>query len=144
LSFYPYYITYFNPVTAALLPQDQNPTLKITGYGVGVDRAAAYLSQKVGAKDMTVMAAYGEGSFSYYFPGNTVPMNDLDLSDPVIIGILKQSQYAVVDYYNQERIGLVSELTGIKPEKIIWINGIDFLHIYRASDLLASLDTTPR
>jgi len=70
-------------------------------------------------------------------------MNDLDLTDPVIIGILKSSQYAVVDYYNQERIGLVASLAGIKPEKIIWVNGIEFLHIYRASDLLASLKTVP-
>jgi hypothetical protein len=115
-----------------------------TGYGVGVDQAAAYLSQKAGADKMTVLAAYGEGSFSYYFPGTTVPMNYLDLGDPVIIGILKDSQYAVVDYYNQERLGLVTSLEGIKPEKIIWVNGIDFLHIYRASDLLASIKTVPQ
>ncbi len=143
VGFYPYYITYYDPVVGALLPQEQNPTLKDTGYGVGVDQAAAYLSQKVGADKMTVLAAYGEGSFSYYFPGNTVPMNYLDLGDPVIIGILKGSQYAVVDYYNQKRLGLLTGLAGIKPEKIIWVNGIEFLHIYRASDLLASLNTIP-
>ena len=143
VPFYPYYITYYNPVVGALLPQEQNPILIDTGYGVGVDQAAAYLAQKPGADKMTVLAAYGEGSFSYYFPGTTIPMNDLDLTDPVIIGILKSSQYAVVDYYNQERIGLVASLAGIKPEKIIWVNGIEFLHIYRASDLLASLKTAP-
>lgn len=137
--FYPYYITYNNPVTKALQPQSQNPTVKETGYGVGLDQAAAYLSQKAGAGGMSVMSANGYGSFSYYFPGRTVPMNVLDLSDPVIVGILKESQYAVVDYYNQKRIGLLAGFEDIKPEKIIWINGIEYLHIYRAADLLANI-----
>jgi hypothetical protein len=141
IGFYPYYITYFDPVLGALLPQSQNPTLKVTGYGVGADQAADYLSEKVDAQDLTVMAAYGEGAFSYYFPGKTVPMNNLDLSDPEIVGILRGSQYAVVDYYNQKRIGLLTGLEGIKPEKIIWINGMEFLHIYRAADILAGLDS---
>ena len=140
---YPYYITYYNPVVAALLPQSENPILKGTGYGVGVDQAAAYLAQKAGASEMTVLSAYAEGSFSYYFPGKTESMNDLDLRDPVIVEILRSSQYAVVDYYNQKSIGLLTGLEGVKPEKIIWINGIEFLHIYRASDLLASLDSAP-
>jgi Dolichyl-phosphate-mannose-protein mannosyltransferase len=143
VGFYPYYITYYNPVVGALLPQADNPTLNGTGYGVGADQAAAYLSQKAGASQMSVLAAYGEGSFSYYFPGKTTPMNDLDLTDPVIVGILKDSQYAVVDYYNQKKIGLLTGLVGVKPEKIIWINGFDFLNIYRASDLLAGLNTAP-
>jgi hypothetical protein len=139
--FFPYYITYINPVMEALQPRIQNPTLDETGYGVGLDQAAAYLSQKTGASAMTVMAANGYGSFSYYFPGHTVPINNLDLSDPGILEILRGSQYAVVDYYNQKRIGLLTGLDGVKPEKIIWIDGIEFLHIYSASDLLGRLNS---
>jgi hypothetical protein len=37
---------------------------------------------------------------------------------------------------------LVADLEGVEPEKIIWINGIDFLHIYRASELLAKVRPT--
>lgn len=140
-GFYPYYITYINPVMQALQPRIQNPTLDETGYGVGLEQAAAYLSQKTDASAMTVMAVNGYGSFSYYFPGHTIPMNNLDLSDPQIIDLLRGSQYAVVDYYNQKRIGLVTGLDGIQPEKIIWIDGIEYLHIYRASDLLNRLNT---
>lgn len=131
---YPYYITYYNPLMEALQPGIQNPTLDVTGYGVGLERAAAYLATKADAKDLTVMSANGYGSFSYYFPGRTIPINTFTLSDPQIIEVLQTSQYAVVDYYNQKRSNLVSDLQGIKPEQIIWINGIDFLHIYRASD----------
>ena len=139
---YPYYITYYNPVLKALQSQTPPPVLIETGYGVGLDQAARYLSQKAGASEMTVMATNGYGSFSYYFPGKTVPMNNLDLSDPVIVGILKDSQYAVVDYYNQKRSGMLTGLEGVRPEKIIWVNGIEFLHIYRAEDLLRHLGTT--
>jgi hypothetical protein len=31
-------------------------------------------------------------------------------------------------------------LEGIKPEKIIWINGIQYLYIYRTADLLARVN----
>ncbi len=141
LSSYPYYITYINPLETALAGNASNPTLNDTGYGVGLDQAAAYLSQKPGAADMTVMSANGYGSFSYYFPGITTPMNDLNLTDPQLVELLRGSQYAVVDYYNQKRQNILVGLEGVQPEKIIWIDGIDFLRIYRAKDLLASLGT---
>ncbi len=69
-------------------------------------------------------------------------MNDLNLADPEIVRLLRGSQYAVMDYYNQKRYHLLAGLEGIEPEKIIWIDGIDFLHIYRAADLLSGLDKT--
>jgi hypothetical protein len=140
LAFYPYYISYYNPLMEALQPGIQNPTLDVTGYGVGLDQAAAYLAKKPDAHELTVMSTSGAGCFSYYFPGHTVPMNNLTLSDPQIVAILRGSQYAVVDYYNEKRSNLAADLEGIAPEKIIWINGIEFIHIYRASDLLARVD----
>ena len=138
---FPYFISYFNPILEALQPGIQNPTLNGTGYGVGLDQAAAYLSQKPNAKELTVMAANGYGCFSYYFPGRTVPMNYLTLSDPGLVQILESSQYAVVDYFNQRRNQIADGLEGIPPEKAIWVNGIEFLRIYKASDLLAHVPT---
>jgi hypothetical protein len=144
ITFFPYYITYYNPVAESLQPGIQNPTLEGTGYGVGLDQAAAYLARKPDADNLTVMSANGYGCFSYYFPGHTVPMNNLILSDPEIVKILHSSQYAVVDYYNQRRKGLLGGLDNVSPEKTIWLNGIDFLRIYRASDVLASIgESTP-
>jgi 4-amino-4-deoxy-L-arabinose transferase-like glycosyltransferase len=142
LGFYPYYISYYNPFIEALQPGIQNPTLRDTGYGVGLDQAAAYLARKPGASQMTVMSANGLGSFSYYFPGKTLLMNSLVLTDPQVIAGLKDSQYVVVDYYNQRRHHLLTGLEGLKPEKAIWINGINFLHIYRAADVLARVNAT--
>ncbi len=131
---YPYYITYYNPLLEAAQPGIQNPTLENTGYGVGLDQAAAYLAQEPDAKNLTVLAANGYGCFSYYFPGYTTPINNFTLSDPQVVQVLANAQYVVVDYYNQKRINLVSDLQGIQPEHTVWINGIDFLRIYPASD----------
>ena len=136
LGFYPYYITYYDPVLEALQPGIQNPTLRNTGYGVGLDQAAAYLDKKPGASGLTVMSANGLGSFSYYFSGRTVPMNELVLSDPQVVAYLKGTQYVVMDYYNQRRRQHMTGLAGIKPEKSIWLNGVEFLRIYRAADVL--------
>lgn len=136
LSAFPYYISYYNPLVEALQPGAQNPTLDDTGYGVGLDQAAAYLAAKPNAAGMTVMSANGVGCFSYYFPGKTVPMNNFILSEPQVAQVARGSQYVVVDYYNQRRKDLAQDLEGVKPEAIIWFNGIEFLHIYRAADLL--------
>jgi hypothetical protein len=87
-----------------------------------------------------VMSANGLGSFSYYFPGRTIAMNYLGLSDPLVLGGLKDSQYVVVDYYNQRRNRTLEDLQGVQPEQVIRINGIDFLRIYRAGDILARFE----
>jgi 4-amino-4-deoxy-L-arabinose transferase-like glycosyltransferase len=139
LGAYPYYITYYDPLVEALHPGVQNPTLVETGYGVGLDQAAAYLATKPNARDMLVMSVNGLGSFSYYFPGQTAVMNYLNLSDPQVVSILRDSQYVVVDYYNQQRDGQVGDLVGIQPDRIIWLNGLDYLHVYRSADVLARL-----
>ena len=100
---YPYYISYYNPVVEGLRPGIQNPTLNETGYGVGLDQAAAYLAAKPDAKDLVVLSAHGLGSFSYYFPGRTVAMNDFTMSDPQIAEIVPETDYVVIDYYNHKR-----------------------------------------
>jgi hypothetical protein len=136
MSAYPYYISYYNPVVESLRPGIQNPTLNETGYGVGLDQAAAYLATKPDAKDLVVLAAHGLGSFSYYFPGHTVAMNDFSMSDPQIAMIVPDTDYVVVDYYNHRRKNVAQDLEDLRSEKSIWINGIEFLRIYPASVFL--------
>jgi hypothetical protein len=94
---------------------------------------------KPDAAKMKVLSVNGAGAFSYYFPGETITMNALDVSDPVILGLLPTADYAVVDYYNQSRSGVLLGLAEVVPEKIISIEGIPFLHIYSADDILASI-----
>jgi hypothetical protein len=132
-SAYPYYISYYNPVVEAIQPGIQNPTLNENGYGMGLDQAARYLAAKPAAKDMVVLSSHGLGSFSYYFPGRTVAMNDFRMSDPQIGAIMPGIDYVVVDYYNHKRKGIKQDLDGAQPEKSIWLNGIEFLRIYPSS-----------
>jgi hypothetical protein len=106
---------------------------------VGLEKAAAYLAAKPDAREMLVLSAHGVGCFSYYFPGRTIAMNNLVLSDPLVASIVRDSQYVVVDYHNQRRNGLIEDLRGVTPEKVIWLNGMEFLHIYRSPDLEARL-----
>lgn len=136
LSAFPYYISYYNPVVEALQPGVQNPTLNETGYGVGLDQAAAYLAAKPDARDLVVLSSNGLGSFSYYFPGRTVAMNDFSMSDPEVAEIVPGTDYVVVDYYNHKRKHVNQDLDRTQPEKSIWINGIEFLRIYPSSAFL--------
>ena len=139
LSAFPYYISYYNPVVEALTPGIQNPTLNDTGYGVGLDQAAAYLASKPDARNLVVLSANGLGSFSYYFPGRTVAMNDFSMSDPEVAEIVPSTDYVVVDYYNHERKHLDRTLEQVQPEKSIWFNGYEFLRIYPSSAFLSSM-----
>ena len=143
-SAYPYYISYYDPIVEAAQPGIQNPTLNENGYGMGLDQAAAYLSAKPDARDLTVLSSHGVGCFSYYFPGKTVAMNDFEMSDPQIAGIVKDSQYVVVDYYNHKRKNIPQDLDSVQPEKSIWLNGIEFLRIYRAEVFLAHTPSEDR
>ena len=138
---YPYYISYYNPVMNFLHPLD-NPDITGFGYGVGLDQAAAYLSQKPGASEMTVLSIHGYGCFSYYFPGKTITINWLTLTDmdSETLEALRGSQYVVIDYHFQTVSNLMGGLEGIEPEKIIWINGLPYLYIYRTTDLLARVN----
>ena len=122
IGFYPYYISYYNPIMNAFHTLD-NPDINGFGYGVGLDQAAAYLSQKPGASEMTVLSIHGYGCFSYYFPGKTITINDINPYDidPEILESLQSSQYVVIDYHFQVTSNLMAGLEGIEPEKIIWI-----------------------
>ena len=136
MSAFPYFISYYNPAVEALQPGVQNPTLNENGYGVGLEQAAAYLAAKPDAKDLVVLSAHGLGSFSYYFPGRTVAMNDFSMADPEVAEIVPGTDYIVVDYFNHKRKHVDQDLDRIPPEKSIWINGIEFLRIYPSSDFL--------
>ncbi len=105
----------------ALQPEIQNPTLNETGYGVGLDQAAAYLAAKPDAQQLVVLSANGLGSFSYYFPGRTVPMNDFSVKDPQVAEILPDTDYVVVDFFNQKRKHIDQDLDDTQPEQSIWI-----------------------
>jgi hypothetical protein len=133
-AFFPYYYNYFNPVMEAAEAGLQNPNF---GYGEGLDMAAAYLEAKPAAADLTAMAFYGRGPFSYFFGGRTEPLKTVyaDAENvPQLVQLLRRADYLVIYYAIQKGryapANVMRALEGIPPETSIWLNGIEYVRIY--------------
>jgi hypothetical protein len=131
LRTYPYYYSYVNP---AMGGSKMAPQVVQIGWGEGMDQAAAYLNQKPEAEKMNVLAWYGSGPFSYFFEGRTLSLD----FDPVYHDSEKEnfarSDYVVV-YINQLQKNrpaeLLDYLSQLEPEKTFWVNGIEYVRIYK-------------
>ena len=141
LLFFPYYYNYFNPLMEALESGRQNPNF---GYGEALDLAASYLDQEPSAADSTAMVFYGRGPFSYFYSGTTEPLKTVyaDAENvPQLQEILRKSDYLVI-YYALQRgrnspANVMRALEGATPQKTIWLNGIEYVRIYRLGELPA-------
>jgi len=139
VSQFPYYYTYVNPLVEFFNKDNLN-----VGYGEGLEKAGEYLSQKPNARELTAISWFGYGPFSYYFSGQSIHMppttTTMELS---LLENISQSDYLVVYDIIQKRTHrpslLMDALTGVSPEKIIKINGLDYVSIYKVSDLPSSL-----
>lgn len=135
-SYYPYFVNYCNPVMEAV---NGGGCEQKAGYGEGLDLAAAYLSNKSNAEDLTVLSWWGIGGVSYFFPGEVelIPVSPKwteGLTDK-----LKRSDYLVVYYVVQHRwnqpASLMAALEGVEPEHRIWLNDVEYVRIYAVGDL---------
>ncbi len=131
---YPYYYTYSNPLMLALFP-GQNPNY---GYAEVLEQAAHYLATKPGAEKMTVTAWYGR-RFSYYFPGKVAVFKPMYSLQQDALDNLRGSDYFVVYYAQQKRrdipTGFIEMMEPATPEKVIWFNGIEYVRIYKVSEI---------
>jgi hypothetical protein len=142
LPFFPYYYTYYNPIMEVLQSGRQNPAF---GYGEGLELAAQYLAQKPGAADTTVLSFYGRGAFSYFYPGKTEELKKAYADEenvPDLVKAVEVSRYIVL-YYQLEHdrnspANVMQALAGVQPEKSIWMNGIEYIRIYRVDSLPAA------
>jgi len=129
---YPYYLSYYNPILGG---GHQATQVMMVGWGEGLDQAARYLNAKPGAPDLRVMAWYPDGSFSYFFDGQTLgsqPEWELTRRE------LENVDY-VVTYINQWQRQLpfaemLAALQEIEPERVIELNGIEYARIYDVTD----------
>ena len=138
LQTFPYYLTYYNPLLGG--SRRAGETLFI-GYGEGLDEAGRYLAQKPNADQLTAIAWYGWGCFSYYFPGETNYFSTyLSWADFLEKQRSKKerSDYLVVytnQWYRRQPPELFDILDKIKPEHSVWINDIEYVRIYKVSDI---------
>jgi 4-amino-4-deoxy-L-arabinose transferase-like glycosyltransferase len=136
LSFYPYYFTYGNPLVA------RTPADYASGYGEGLDQAAAYLAQKQDADGLRVFAYSGMGPFSYFFPGRTEVMKKAYFWEPGIPSVvsgMRWSEYVVVYAVVQENLpecaAFLEAMQSVQPEHVVTIHGMEYAHIYRSADI---------
>ena len=132
---FPYYLTYYNPLMGG---NARAPEVMMIGWGEGLDQAASYLNTKAEGDPLRVLSWYPDGSFSYFFSGETVGSAE---EWETTRAELAQSDYAVL-YANQWQRFLpfpqfVDFFDRLKPEKTIFIDGLEYIRIYN----LAGLET---
>lgn len=130
----PYYFNYKNPLAS-------RPVM--TGYGEGYSEAAEYLAAKPNAQELQAYVYNGMGTFSFFFPGDTLVLKRVHLLTndlQTIVNETKASDYLVLypitrRQYLESEI-LFKQLEGVvEPEKTIHLNGLEYLQIYRVSDI---------
>ncbi|GAB4500261.1 MAG: hypothetical protein OHK003_19710 [Anaerolineales bacterium] len=138
LPYAPYYFTYKNPLAKEAATY---------AYGEGYDRAADYLAQKLNAKDIRAYVYIGMGTFSYYFPGETLVLKRPNVLFGDFVTITEELRsadylvlYPIVREKHPETEKILSEFEGVvEPEKIIYINGLEYIQIYRVADIPESV-----
>jgi len=133
LPYAPYYFNYKSPF--ASLPATY-------GYGEGYSEAADYLAQKPNAEKIRVYVYSGMGTFSFFFPGETMVFKRIHLVEKDYSAITEEMRkndylvlYPILRRKQPETEKVLGALQEITPEKIIVINGLDYVYIYRVSDI---------
>lgn len=127
---YPYYLGYYNPLMGGSTKAHE---VMAIGWGEGLDQAARYLNEKPDARELQVATWYLP-SFSYFFLGKSrdIPSH---VSDELLLDLL-DSDYAVVYIHQWQRQipePLLDLLARKMPEHSIWINGLEYVRIYKLS-----------
>ncbi|MBC7876667.1 MAG: phospholipid carrier-dependent glycosyltransferase [Anaerolineales bacterium] len=133
LPYAPYYFTYKSPLTS------QPATF---GYGEGYSEAADYLAQKPNAQELRAYVYSGMGTFSFFFPGETLVFKRVYLIEKDFSVITEEMQtsdylvlYPIVSEQQPETQQVFDALQGVQPEKIIYINGLEYVTIYKVTDI---------
>ncbi|MBE0672514.1 MAG: glycosyltransferase family 39 protein [Anaerolineales bacterium] len=133
LPYAPYYFNYKSPF--ASLPATY-------GYGEGYAEAADYLAQKPNAKEMHAYVYSGMGTFSFFFPGETMVFKRIHLIKGDYSAVTEEMRqndylvlYPIVRGKQPETERVLNALQDINPEKKIVINGLDYVYIYRVADI---------
>ena len=124
LPTYPYYLSYYNPLLGG---SARAPDVMQIGWGEGADQAARWLAEKADAAQTTVASAYTNGPFSYFYPGQTLP-----------ITFWHRADYAVLYAQDfQRRLPSPRQIRyfeQLEPAHTVLINGLRYAQIYALED----------
>jgi len=120
LSTFPYFLSYYNPLLGG---GARAPEVMMIGWGEGADRAARQLAAQPDATQRTVASAYTNGPFSYFYPGETLPIYFWHAAD-----------YAVLYAQDRQRRlpapRQIAYFEGLEPQHTVRLNGIDYAWTY--------------
>lgn len=137
MPYAPYYFTYKQPFAA--VPATY-------GYGEGYSEAADYLAQKPDASELRAYVYNGMGTFSYFFPGETLVFKRVHLFDESFDQIAEETRnsdylvlYPIVRERQPETEKILGVLEDVIPEKTIVIDGLEYVYIYHVPDIPESV-----
>jgi len=129
LRTYPYYLSYYNPLMGG---SAKAPDVMMIGWGEGLDQAARYLNTKPDAEQMRVMSHYSDGSFSYFFQGETLDL--VDNWEGINAEGYDEVDYVVLYYHQWQRQlpdpMMLAFFAAQTPEYVVNIDGLDYALIY--------------
>jgi len=133
-AYYPYYLTYFNPLLGGAMTAQH---VLMVGNGEGLDQAAKWLNQLPQAREVTVGSGYGT-AFAPYFQGRTLNIRraEEDLEEDWL-----QKAHYLVFYINQFQRQLPSPkilnyFAAQKPLYTVHLQGVDYVQIYQGAVVL--------
>ncbi len=121
---HPYQLAYVNPITKPLF---NNRRL---GWGEGLDLAAQYLNTKKDAKQLNV-ASFFPNEFKTNFIGKTTDLHQWD-NGGVDYAVLYRAQFERGE--NAWETDVLNQFKNKTPEKIIYLNEIEYAWIYRVNN----------
>ncbi|MDY0019121.1 MAG: glycosyltransferase family 39 protein, partial [Anaerolineae bacterium] len=142
-STFPYYLSYYNPLMGGAA---KVPDVMMIGWGEGLDQAARYLNAKPDVGDLQVFSWSDPACFSYFFTGMSkdTPTEDEFILDPEIVDEFFDADYLSV-YIQQQQIRLPAQLLDYlalqTPEHSIWIDGLEYVRIYKLDEDLSAAPT---
>lgn len=123
ITYYPYYLAYFNPLMGG--PSRASQTT-LMGWGEGMAQAAAYLNRKPSAAELYVASTPSQTFLPYFVgQGENFYTNDIAFrADYVILYLAQRQRFApspeIVRYFEAQT-----------PEKVIFIQDVPYVAIYR-------------
>lgn len=128
LTYYPYYLTYFNPLMGGPVRAAQTTLM---GWGEGMELAAAYLNRKPEAERLYVASTPSQTLLPYFAgTGENFYTNDIAFrADYVVLYLAQMQRLApspeIVAYFQTR-----------PPEKIITIHDVPYAKIYPGPKLI--------
>ena len=131
---YPYYLSYYNPLMGG---SAEAPEVMMIGWGEGLDQAARYLNTKPVAEQLRVMSHYSDGSFSYFFLGETLDL--VENWEGIGAEEFDEVDYLVLYYHQWQRQlpdpEMLNFFASQNPEYVVTIDGLEYAYIYNVQAL---------